>query len=115
MPNQSHIINRIKLLLGKSIHNPIDDFFKQLDRNDNMIVGLHWREYILKETLRMIEKMGFRKTYSYYFWEKGNTSIIKDFIKRVLYAIPSFRPSQVVVARKVSQPTHDFWFTDASS
>lgn len=115
MPNQSHIINRIKLLLGKSIHNPIDDFFKQLDRNDNMIVGLHWREYTLAESIRMIEKMGFKITKSYYFWEKGNANIIKTLIKMLLYLIPSFRPLQVVVAKKVSEPACDFWLTEANS
>jgi len=116
-PNQSHIINRIKLLIGKSIHNTIDDFFKQLDRNDNMIVGLHWREYTMNETIKMVERMGFKIIQKYYFMEKGNKkkSIFKTLIKRLVYIIPSFRPYQVVISKKKSEPTHDFWLTDANS
>jgi len=86
MPNQLRIQNRIKLLFGKSIHNPIDYFFKQLDRNSNMIVGLHWREYTLTETVEMIEKMGFKATTKYYFPAIGNTKN-KNIIK-TLYSGP---------------------------
>jgi SAM-dependent methyltransferase len=117
MPNQSHIINRIKLVLGKSIHNSVEDFFKQLDRNNNMIVGLHWREYTLSETIELIEKMGFQTTRKYYFTEKGNrkTNHLIELVKTLLYVVPSFRPYQVVMGKKVSEPTYDFWLTDANS
>lgn len=117
MPNQSHIVKRIKLLIGKSIHNSIDDFFKQLDRNDNMIVGLHWREYTLNETIQMIEKMGFETIQKYYFMDKRNTkiNIVKTLLKTLVYAIPSFRPYQVVIGKKVLEPTYAFWLTDANS
>lgn len=115
MPNQSHIVNRIKLLVGKSIHNPINDFFKQLDSNCNMIVGLHWREYTLAETISMIEKMGFETIQKYYFMEKGGGWTIRRLIKKLLYVIPSFRPFQVVVGKKVSEPTYNFWLSDANS
>ena len=115
MPNQSSIVNRIKLLFGKSIHNGIDDFFKQLDKNDNMIVGLHWREYTLAETIQMIEKMGFEVTRKYYFADNGGTSIIKRLIKKMLYIIPSFKPYQVVIGKKAFDPEFNFWLTDANS
>jgi len=115
MPNQSHIVRRIKLLLGKSIHNCIDDFFKQLDRNDNMIVGLHWREYTLTETIQMIEKMGFEAIQKYYSIGKWSASIIKRLIETLLYIVPSFRPLQVVVGKEVSDPAYNFWLTDANS
>jgi len=115
MPNQSHILNRIELLIGKSIHNSIDIFFKQLDRNGNMIVGLHWREYTLAETICMIEKMGFETIQKYYFMEKGGGGTIRRLIKTLIYIIPSFRPYQVVVGKKISEPAYDFWLTDANS
>ena len=115
MPNQSHIINRIKLLLGKSIHNPIDDFLKQLDKNRNMVVGIHWREYTLTESIQMIEEMGFQRTKSYYFAGERDTNIIMALIRTLLYIIPSFRPYQVLVGKKVHIATHNFWFTEASS
>lgn len=118
MPNQSHIIKRLQLLRGKSIHNPIDHYFKQLDRNDNVIVGLHWREYTLSETIQMIEAMGFHAVNSYYCKNLSRATepnLVKMLIKFLLYMIPSFRPSQVVVGRKTSEPTYDFWLTDANS
>jgi len=117
MPNQSSIVNRIKLFFGKSIHNPIEDFFKQLDRKDNMIVGLHWREYTLIEIIQMIEKMGFNTITKYYFIEKGHakTGILKTLLKKIIYSFPPFRPSQVVIGRKVTAPIFDFWLTEANS
>jgi SAM-dependent methyltransferase len=120
MPNQSNIGNRIMLATGKSIHNPIDDFFRQLDRKSNMVVALHWREYTLSETLLMIEKMGFKAILKYYFAEKDKTGssflmFLKWLIKRVLYAYPPFRPCQVVIGQKVTTPVNDFWLTEANS
>lgn len=117
MPNQSNIHNRIRLLLGKSIHNPIEDFFRQLDRNDNMIVGLHWKEYTLIETMQMIEKMGFDTIVKYYFRESEHTrtSLLKRTLKEIVYSYPPFRPYQVVIGRKVEEPIYDFWLTEANS
>ena len=116
MPNQAHITKRMKLAMGLSIHNGIDDFFKQLDRDNNMIVGLHWREYTLAETVRMIEKMGFETIEKYYFMEGYFLcNPIKAFVLKLLYMIPSFRPYQVVVGKKVMIPDVDFWLTEANS
>lgn len=117
MPNQANILNRLKLLVGKSIHNPIDDFFRQLDRNDNMIVGLHWREYTLPETIQLIEKMGFETVASYYFAEKMHmkTGLLKTVFRELLYLYPPFRPSQVVIGKKTKEPSTDFWITEANS
>ncbi len=117
MPNQSRIQNRLKLLLGKTIHSPIGHFFKQLDRNDNMIVGLHWREYTLIEVIQMIEKMGFETIKKYYFIGKGptRTNIFKTVLKKIVYSYTSFRPVYVVIGKKSIVPTYDFWLTDANS
>ncbi|WP_019616977.1 class I SAM-dependent methyltransferase [Psychromonas ossibalaenae] len=116
MPNQAYILNRIKLLAGKSIHNKIDDYFKQFDRNCNMIVGLHWREYTLVETKELTGRMGFNSINEYYYYDK-NTSLngFKKLLFKLLCLIPSFRPFQVVIAKKVAEPEHDFWLTDANS
>jgi 2-polyprenyl-3-methyl-5-hydroxy-6-metoxy-1,4-benzoquinol methylase len=117
MPNQSHIYKRVKLLLGESIHNSIDDFFSQLDRNSNMIVGLHWREYTIAETVRMIEKMGFEIAKKYYFAakKKKKTNALKALLRTLAYIIPSFRPYQVVIGKKVSEPSYNFWLTDSNT
>jgi len=117
MPNQSNIVNRIKLLLGKSIHNPINDFFRQLDRKENMIVGLHWREYTLVETMQMIERLGFETITKYYCMEKDHlrSHILKTLLKKIVLSYPPFRPNQVVIGKKVRTDNSDFWFTEANS
>ena len=34
-------------------------FYEQLDSSKNMVVGLHWREYSLKEIKKMVLPFGF--------------------------------------------------------
>jgi 2-polyprenyl-3-methyl-5-hydroxy-6-metoxy-1,4-benzoquinol methylase len=58
-PNMASLPSRLKLWQGQSVHNPIKHFFAQLDPKDNMIVGLHWREYTGNELREMMEAMGF--------------------------------------------------------
>lgn len=115
MPNQAHITQRIKLLFGKSIRNSIGDYFQQFNRHSNMIVGIHWREYTLTETVELIEKMGFETVAKYYHMDQNQNMKISDFIKRMLYYIPSFRPFFVLIGQKRSEPVYDFWLTDANS
>jgi SAM-dependent methyltransferase len=117
MPNQASIANRVRLLRGRSIHNPIEDFSRQLDREHNMIVGLHWREYTEAEAVQMIERMGFEAATKYYFVEKGRAgaNVLRSLLRSLAYAYPPFRPYQVVLGRKVRIPTDDFWLTDANS
>jgi len=117
MPNLASIHRRIALLMGRSIHNPIDDFLKQLDRNTNMIVGIHWREYTMIETREITEKMGFALEQSYYFIgnREGRNLIKKMIISFLNKFFPSLLPCQVVVGRKINNPSYDFWYTDANS
>ena len=93
MPNQASIRNRLKLILGKSIHNPIRDFFAQLDPKSNMVAALHWREYTLQETIEMLKGTGFDTIKAYYFSESSKAWVYSLMLS-------SFKPSQVVVARK---------------
>ena len=83
-----------------------------------MVVGLHWREYTLTETVEMIEKMGFKTISKYYFPAIGNTkneNISKTLIKKLVNIIPSFRTTYVVIGKKIADPTYDFWLTDANT
>ena len=117
MPNQAGIANRMKLLLGSSIHNPVGDFFKQLDRRSNMIVGLHWREYTQQEAVDLIEGMGFETTAKYFFVEavRVDAGLLRRFARAAVFAYPAFRPSQVVIGRKVATPARAFWRTEANA
>lgn len=116
MPNQSHLDKRIKFLLGKSTRNSVNDFFEQLDRKSNMIVGLHWREYTLSETIQLIESMGFETIAKYYFAGKRHKRLgaLKSALIELLYLYPPFRPFHVVIGRKIEEPDYDFWITDAN-
>lgn len=116
MSNQARIINRLRLLFGKSLFNSIDDYFKQFDRSCNMLVGLHWREYTMNEAKQLVESMGFENIKSYYFdlERTKNRNIVKQVIKKIIFSIPSFRSFQVIIARKIDEPYHDFWFTEAN-
>ncbi len=115
-PNSASVKNRIDLLRGRSIRNPIEDYFQQLDNRFNKIVSLHWREYTLSEMIEMVEKMGFRVVHQYYFAETNTlkTKIITKIKKKIAYSIPSFRPFQVVIAIKVKECDLDFWYTEAN-
>ena len=117
MPNQARIGNRVRSLLGMSIHHPIDFFFQQLDRSGNMIVGLHWREYTLGETVELIEQMGFDTVEKSYFQpgSRHKSNAVMRVLKKIIYSYPPFRSYQVAVGRKVSVPVHDFSFTEANS
>jgi SAM-dependent methyltransferase len=117
MPNQAAIANRVRLLLGRSVHNPVDDFFKQLDPADNMIVGLHWREYTQAEAVRLLERMGFEIAAKYYFIEavRADAGLLRKLARALVFAYPPFRPSQVVIGRKTARPAHRFWRTGANA
>lgn len=110
MPNFSRVANRIKALLGLPIYSPIEDYLKQLSREHNMLVGLHWREYTMNETKWMLSKMGFSIKKAYYFSELNT-----GFFRRATNFIPSLRQSVVVIASKSSSPDYDFWVTDANT
>lgn len=96
LPNLASLVNRVKLLLGCSIHNPVSDFVAQLSENDNMLVGIHWREYTRNELLELLLISGFSVQRHYYF-----TSTASCLPARLLYTIfPNLRPNQTAVALK---------------
>ncbi len=117
MPNQASIQNRWRLLRGRSVHNPVADWFRQLDKNDNMLVGLHWREYTLAETEELLTRLGFAVARKYYFHHriKNQGGRLKTWLRRLAYAYPPFRPTQVVIGRKTAAPAFDFWRTAANA
>ena len=67
LPNLASLVNRAKLLLGRSIHNPVSDFIHQLGDDRNMLVGLHWREYTRSELFELVQAVGFSVDKFYYF------------------------------------------------
>jgi 2-polyprenyl-3-methyl-5-hydroxy-6-metoxy-1,4-benzoquinol methylase len=139
LPNLAHEANRRRLLGGESIHNPIKDFFAQLDPKKNMIVGLHWREYTTAEVKEMLEEMGFavmEQRYVSMWLPASNSGLLPKrwakkmihrflnnaFARRLIYAAlfdaehdPSLRDSHVTFARKNEMCRRRFYFTEATS
>jgi len=110
LPNLASLPNRLKLLLGRSIHNPISDFAEQLGRKSNMIAGIHWREYTAFELEDLVTMGGFSIIQHDFF-----TTHKASIPARVVYSLfPKLRVNQTVVARKVLEATSNFRFCDAT-
>ena len=62
-PNQARLINRIRLLLGKSIYYPLDYWVgtrrEHISRKGKMVFAGHIREYTVDELSRMLGLVGF--------------------------------------------------------
>ena len=109
LPNQASLVNRVKLLFGHSIHNPINDYCAQLGEASNMIVGIHWREYTTDELNELLTLGGFI-IISHDLFTMHQASLPA----RILYAIfPRLRSNQTVVARKMREPLTDLIIREA--
>jgi ubiquinone/menaquinone biosynthesis C-methylase UbiE len=112
-PNQVNLINRIKIILGRSIRNSISDSVTQLDQTKHTICGIHWREYALEELIQLLEIMGFTiTTYTYSPMAKKTTS---PFIKKIFYAtssllFPKLADSITIISKKKEYRPMNFWF-----
>lgn len=112
-PNQVNLINRIKIILGRSIRNSISDSVTQLDQTKHTICGIHWREYTLEELIQLLKIMGFTiTTYTYSHMAKTHTS---SFIKKIFYAIssllfPKLADSITIISKKKEYKPMKFWF-----
>lgn len=111
MPNHASLQNRLRLLGGRSIHNPVSDLLLQLDTRANMSVGLHWREYTAAETRGMVESMGFTVTRVSHVLPSQylRTGWIKRLAKQLIYSVQTLRPFQVVVSKKRELPEFEYW------
>jgi len=118
VPNQLSAGNRLKVLRGKTIQASVEQFYQQLDLRNNMIVGLHWREYSKGDLFALLEPMGFAIRRHYFYQEDKSYRYrrlkfsLKDLLGEVF---PPLRPVNVVLAEKVAEDTHQFDETDALS
>lgn len=112
MPNGACLQNRLRALRGESICNPIADYFQQIDTRYNMLVGLHWREYTMRETVEMLVGVGYTVANSYYFEPRDmepQMRIRRRIGKAVRSIWPALRKDQVVIGKKLSLPDFDHW------
>lgn len=134
VPNAASAYNRRQLLEGKSFHNPIQDYFDQLDPHINSIVGIHWREYTTGEVREMLEKLDFEVTGQRYDSAPPRKGLILNIkrlirfflnlkiVKRVIYSCtldpnldPSLNRNQINFALKRKPSRKEFHFTDITS
>jgi 2-polyprenyl-3-methyl-5-hydroxy-6-metoxy-1,4-benzoquinol methylase len=111
LPNIASLKNRLSLLKGRSIHNPVQHLIWQLDPGNTMKIGLHWREYTLEEIDEILKLLGFVPEKHYYFdWfdkvtiqdKKPLLSSLKfPFKKALYYFCPDLKENQTVLAKKV--------------
>ncbi len=133
-PNSARFDNRLSLLEGRSIGNPIKDFFAQLSLKDNMIVGLHWREYTGDEIREMLQQMDFEIVLQRYDTNsrKPPPGIKKSLrkllhkmirvplVRKVIYSAlfdldePTLDDTQIALSRKKKMCERQFEFTDAT-
>jgi len=112
-PNQVNFINRIKIILGRSVRNSISDSVTQLDQTKHTICGIHWREYTLEELIQLLEITGFTITdYTYSSVATKNTSpSIKMYFYGTLSLIfPKLADSITVISKKKEYKPMKFWF-----
>jgi SAM-dependent methyltransferase len=101
MPNAGYLLKRIHYLVsGDTPGFSINELFMQLDAEKNMVVGLHWKEYSLRQTVQMVTALGF---------EVISARAVTDAIhqsqalhKRIVRALMPGGDTQVVVCKKTS-------------
>ncbi|GET41040.1 class I SAM-dependent methyltransferase [Microseira wollei] len=101
LPNLAYYRNRLKFLLGHSMLQPIDDYFKQLDPNDLLIVNGHWREYTGAEIIEMLTPLGYEIERQYYFSivdTLKHPTLKQQLTKLVFGLFPSFKENQTTLA-----------------
>jgi len=112
-PNQVNLMNRIKIVLGRSIRNSISDSVTQLDQAKHTICGIHWREYTLEELIQLLEITGFTLLdYTYSSMASTNAS---PFMKKIFNAtssliFPKLADSVTVISKKKEYKPMKFWF-----
>jgi 2-polyprenyl-3-methyl-5-hydroxy-6-metoxy-1,4-benzoquinol methylase len=61
VPNQAMLLNRARLLVGKSIATPVNYFFEQMEPGNTKAHGVHWREYTLEDFGSLLSYCGFKE------------------------------------------------------
>ncbi|HPH98068.1 MAG TPA: class I SAM-dependent methyltransferase [Anaerolineaceae bacterium] len=118
-PNIASWKNRLKMARGRSIHNPVNDFFIQLEPGYQMIVGLHWREYDGAEMREMLERMGYRVERQVYFsdvdLQVSKRRWLSKLAKKLLLTfLPGWKENITHFAVKEKTVQRAFHFTDAT-
>jgi len=101
MPNGGFLLKRVRYLLsGNTPGFSVQELFGQLDANQNMVVGLHWKEYSLRQTIQMVTPIGFQVVNAKEVNDAGSED--RGFLKRAMRQIVPGGDTQVVAFKKVA-------------
>ena len=100
-PNAAYLMNRMRLLVGRSVQTPLDDWIGGLPH------ARHAREYTFAEAKRLLEHVGFRIVTAesrHFHLEMGSSlpgaKVAKQVLDRLARVRPTLGPSIVIVAEK---------------
>jgi SAM-dependent methyltransferase len=111
MPNGGYIGKRIKFLLsGRLPLFSINELIAQLDSSQNMVVGLHWREYTTSETLEMVLPHGFRSVFKKEVNDTGGKPRggLSSKLKSLLRVVLPGGHTQVHLFKKISEAEQSY-------
>lgn len=109
-PNIARLFNRIKMMIGKSPNFPIEVYFEENGKGNN-IYHRHNREYTLSELINVIEKCGWKITKKSYWisYTPFRRRVIPDplWLKSIkilnyflIFLFPSFQDTLLVLGEK---------------
>lgn len=99
MPNGGYWLKRFRYLLsGETPGFKINELFSQLDPSDNMVVGLHWKEYSLGQTLEMVLPLGFQLREKRLTNDTGSSH--RTGLKKLVRSLIPGGDTQVVIFKK---------------
>lgn len=98
-PNLSRIHNRLSLLRGRGIMNPISDLILNLKPETGMSVGLHWREWTKDEMIKLFKEAGFSlKSHKFGMYTNNVSTFPRKQLIALMYAsVPSLMANQVAL------------------
>jgi SAM-dependent methyltransferase len=107
MPNGGYLLKRLSYLRnGVTPGFSVSELFAQLDPNDNMVVGLHWKEYSLSQTIEMVSPVGFEVIRARTLNDTGSAG--KSLKRRALELLIPGGDTQVAVFRKSADFSNTF-------
>lgn len=104
MPNAASLVKRFRyFIFGKQPNFTPKQLFEQLEENNNMVVGLHWREFTTKEVKQIVEPFGFKMVYKKFDSNISflNSKFLNYLIKKIIFSIPGCKPNQIIIFKKI--------------
>ena len=102
-PNANSFVKKIRyLIFGVQPSFKTNQLFEQLNSSQNMVVGLHWREYNHSEINKMISPFGFQLIHKEFTSDIGTShgGLLISLFKKFIFALPGCKPNQILIFKK---------------